>query len=163
MGQPLFLAADWGTSNLRAWLIGDDGSVLHEERLPWGVGKLPPGEPERRLRESVRPMMRAEGLPAVMCGMVGSTLGIAEVPYLACPAGLGDLAGALHRVAGEGPPLFIAPGLRCARATGEPDVMRGEETKILGWAALDEARGEQFALAETRLARSHGDAVPHRG
>lgn len=140
MPQPVFLAADWGTSNLRAWLIGDDDSVLHEERLPWGVGKLPPGAPERRLRDSVRPMMQAENLPAVMCGMVGSNLGIAEVPYLECPAGLDDLAASLHRVDGEGPDLLIAAGLRCTRATGEPDVMRGEETKILGWAALDAAR-----------------------
>jgi 2-dehydro-3-deoxygalactonokinase len=37
--------------------------------------------------------------------------------------------------------VFIAPGLRCKRPNGDPDVMRGEETKILGWASLDPARG----------------------
>ncbi|HEX8232855.1 MAG TPA: 2-dehydro-3-deoxygalactonokinase [Caulobacteraceae bacterium] len=141
MPQPLFLAADWGTTNLRVWVVGDDGAVLREERFPWGVGKLPKGEPARRLEDSVRPMLKAQELPAVACGMVGSTLGIVEVPYLDCPAGLSDLSRALHRAPGEGPGLHIAPGLRCRRPTGEPDVIRGEETKILGWAALDPERG----------------------
>jgi 2-dehydro-3-deoxygalactonokinase len=35
---------------------------------------------------------------------------------------------------------MIAPGLRCLRDNLVPDVMRGEETKILGWVALDPAR-----------------------
>ena len=140
MPQPLFLAVDWGTTNLRAWVVGDDGAVLAEERFPWGVGKLPPGEPERRLQESVRPVLSAEELPVLMCGMIGSTLGMVEVPYLDAPAGLDDLARALHRVDGHDPAVFIAPGLRCVRPNGDPDVMRGEETKILGWASLDPAR-----------------------
>ena len=142
MADPLFLAVDWGTSNLRAWVVGDDGAVIGEERFPWGVGKLPRGEPERRLQESVRPTLCAEDLPVLMCGMIGSTLGMVEVPYLDAPAGLGDLAGALHRVDGASPPVMIAPGLRCRRPSGDIDVMRGEETKILGWAALDPARCE---------------------
>jgi 2-dehydro-3-deoxygalactonokinase len=121
-------------------VVGDDGAVLAEERFPWGVGKLPPGEPERRLQESVRPVLNAEELPVLMCGMIGSTLGMVEVPYLDAPAGLDDLAVALHRVEGQDPPVLIAPGLRCTRSNGDPDVMRGEETKILGWASLDPAR-----------------------
>jgi 2-dehydro-3-deoxygalactonokinase len=140
MSKPLFLAVDWGTSNLRAWVIADSGEVLAEERFPWGVGKLPPGEPERRLRESVRPVLAAEDLPVLMCGMIGSTLGIVEVPYLDCPAGLDDLSRALALAPGVEPEGRIAPGLRCRRPNGDPDVMRGEETKILGWASLDPAR-----------------------
>jgi 2-dehydro-3-deoxygalactonokinase len=62
--------------------------------------------------------------------MVGSNLGWSAVPYVDCPAGLGDLARRLTAVA-EG--VRIAPGLRCAGIAGGPDVMRGEETQILGW------------------------------
>ena len=32
------------------------------------------------------------------------------------------------------------PGLRCAGVTAAPDVMRGEETQILGWLTADDAR-----------------------
>jgi 2-dehydro-3-deoxygalactonokinase len=46
----------------------------------------------------------------------------------------------LRRAPTTGPPVWIAPGLRCARPDGAPDVMRGEETIVLGWAAADPAR-----------------------
>jgi len=39
-----------------------------------------------------------------------------------------------------GPPVWVVPGLRCTRPDGGPDVMRGEETHVLGWAAADPAR-----------------------
>lgn len=140
MPQPAFLAADWGTSNLRAWVIGDDGEVAAERRFPWGVAKIAPGDAARLLRDEIRPGLKAENLPAVLCGMVGSALGIAEVPYVDCPAGIGEVAGHMLSLVGEEPEVRIAPGLRCRRLSGDPDVMRGEETKILGWVSLDPAR-----------------------
>lgn len=140
MPQPAFLAADWGTSNLRAWVIGDDGSVLAEQRFAGGVAKIAPGSAAALLRDEIRPGLKAENLPAMLCGMIGSTLGMAEVPYVDCPAGLGDVAAHLHRVEGKSPDAYIAPGLRCRRLSGDPDVMRGEETKILGWVSLDPVR-----------------------
>lgn len=140
MPRPLFLAADWGTTNLRAWVIGEDGSVLAERRFPWGVGRLERGEAEGRLADTIRPELDARELPAVLCGMIGSTLGIIEVPYVDCPAGLDEVAAHLKPVEGLAPPVLIAPGLRCRRLNGDPDVMRGEETKVLGWVVQDAAR-----------------------
>src|SRR5690348_6575392 len=124
-----FLAADWGTSNLRAWRLGADGSVRDVRRLPWGVAHLRPGEAARKLNEELRPALGAERLPAILCGMVGSAMGIAEAPYADCPAGAGDVARKLLQVDER---TFIVPGLRCQRPDGFPDVIRGEETKVLG-------------------------------
>jgi 2-dehydro-3-deoxygalactonokinase len=137
-----FLAADWGTSNLRAWRLGTDGTVKDVRRLPWGVAELKPGEAARRLKEELRPMLGAEGLPAILCGMIGSAMGIAEAPYADCPAGAGDVAQRLLQVDDD---TFIVPGLRCLRPDGPhpggyPDVIRGEETKVLGWLRLDPRR-----------------------
>jgi 2-dehydro-3-deoxygalactonokinase len=132
-----FLAADWGTSNLRAWRLGPDGTVKDVRRLPWGVAELKPGEAARRLKEELRPMLEAERLPAVLCGMIGSAMGIAEAPYADCPAGAGDVAQRLLQVDDH---TFIVPGLRCVRPDGYPDVIRGEETKVLGWLRLDPKR-----------------------
>jgi 2-dehydro-3-deoxygalactonokinase len=132
-----FLAADWGTSNLRAWRLGADGSVKAAVRHPWGVAGLQPGEAARRLDDQLRPALGAERLPAILCGMVGSAMGIAEAPYADCPAGAADIAARLLQV---GERTFIVPGLRCARPDGYPDVIRGEETKVLGWLALDSNR-----------------------
>ena len=132
-----FLAADWGTSNLRAWRLGADGTVKDVRHLPWGVAGLEPGEAARRLQQEVRPMLGAEGLPAILCGMVGSAMGIAEAPYADCPAGAADVAQRLLQVDSN---TFIVPGLRCLRPDGYPDVIRGEETKVLGWLRLDPKR-----------------------
>jgi len=132
-----FLAADWGTSNLRAWRLGADGRVKDVRRLPWGVAQLKPGEALRKLNGELRPALGAEQLPAILCGMVGSAMGIAEAPYADCPAGAADVAQRLLQVDDR---TFIVPGLRCVRPDGFPDVIRGEETKVLGWLSLDSRR-----------------------
>jgi len=132
-----FLAADWGSSNLRAWRLSADGAVLDLRRWPWGVARLQPGEAARKLADEIRPALRAQNLPAILCGMVGSALGIAAAPYADCPAD-GDALG--RRLLKIDDRTWIVPGLRCLRPDGYPDVIRGEETKVLGWLALDPAR-----------------------
>ena len=81
--------------------------------------------------------------PAVLCGTVGSSFGWREAPYLPCPADLQALAGEAIAVR-EG--IRIVPGLRCTNPLGAPDVMRGEETQLLGAQTLDAAlrRGRQL-------------------
>jgi 2-dehydro-3-deoxygalactonokinase len=132
MADAALLACDWGTTNLRAWTLDSQGAVVAQRDFPLGVSKLAAGEAARRFETEVRPGLHAQGLPAILCGMVGSNLGWTAVPYADCPAGLSDLAGAQTTVA-DG--VRIVPGLRCDGIAGAPDVMRGEETQILGWLA----------------------------
>ena len=132
MTIPALLACDWGTTNLRAWTLDADGAVVTQKDLPLGVSALAPGEAARRFEDEVRPALGAEGLPAILCGMVGSNLGWALAPYADCPAGFADLARCALEVA---PDVRIIPGLRCQGLTAAPDVMRGEETQVLGWLA----------------------------
>jgi 2-dehydro-3-deoxygalactonokinase len=131
-----FLAIDWGTTNLRAWRLGPGGEVRQQADFPLGVSRLAPGEAAARFENEVRPALGAQDLPAVLCGMVGSTLGWTIARYIPCPANLESLAAAMIEPA---PGVRIVPGLTCAGLTG-PDVMRGEETQILGWLAADPAR-----------------------
>jgi 2-dehydro-3-deoxygalactonokinase len=126
------LACDWGTTNLRAWTLDGQGAVIAQQDFPLGVSKLGPGEAARRFEAEVRPALGAEDLPAILCGMIGSNIGWTTAAYADCPAGLADLAGHLTTAAYK---VRIVPGLRCDGAAGAPDVMRGEETQILGWLA----------------------------
>ena len=66
--------------------------------------------------------------------MIGSRQGWMEVPYASCPAGLPELALGLGRVSGpDSRAVHIVPGALRAASGGEfPDVMRGEETQIMG-------------------------------
>ncbi|MCR5876124.1 2-dehydro-3-deoxygalactonokinase [Phenylobacterium sp. J426] len=136
------LACDWGTTNLRAWTLDAAGKVVGDRDFPGlGVSKLDPGEAEARFRDEVRPALAADGLPAILCGMVGSNLGWTLAPYADAPAGLDDLAQRLKAV--EGPDwIRIVPGVRCGGFNGQGDVMRGEETQVFGWLAADRARCE---------------------
>jgi 2-dehydro-3-deoxygalactonokinase len=75
--------------------------------------------------------------------MIGSRQGWGEASYCACPADFDTIAAALTRVPGTA--LAIVPGLICRDDDGVADVMRGEETQILG-ALADDARTRQVML-----------------
>ena len=134
-----FLAVDWGTTRVRAWRVAADGSVEANEIFPLGVSRLAPGEAAARFADTIRPALGAQDLPAILCGMIGSNLGWTPVRYLDCPVDLAALAQALHPAPGD-PSAMIVPGLRGPGVAGAPDVMRGEETQVLGWLAGDPAR-----------------------
>jgi 2-dehydro-3-deoxygalactonokinase len=86
--------------------------------------------------------------------MVGSRQGWVEAPYLPCPAGAADLATATVRVpfADAAARVRLVPGLAARDAAGVPEVMRGEETKIVGLLA---AIGEDAAEATLCLPGTH--------
>jgi 2-dehydro-3-deoxygalactonokinase len=140
MTKPALLACDWGTTNLRAWTLSDAGEVLASRDFELGVSRLQPGEAASRFQSEVRPALGALGLPAVLCGMVGSNLGWTVAPYLDCPVGLEGLTSGLVT-----PPMAegwvrIAPGVRGEGLDRAGDVMRGEETQLFGWLALNPER-----------------------
>ena len=129
MSRAAFIAGDWGTSRLRLYLCDTGGHVLARgEEEGASVADC-----AGRFANSVASWDKAHGaLPAVLSGMVGSTIGWREVPYLKCPAKPATIAGAALRFEAGGRAIAILPGLSCVGKTGAPDVMRGEETQILG-------------------------------
>jgi 2-dehydro-3-deoxygalactonokinase len=135
--SPRLVALDWGTSSLRAYLLGDDGDVLQERAEPWGIMRLPDGDFAKAFRAVAGEWLdRHHALPVIAAGMIGSAQGWREVPYRPCPAGFRDLAAGLCAVpATEGVTLHIVPGVR--QEAGVPNVMRGEETQVIG--ALERA------------------------
>ncbi|HEY8614741.1 2-dehydro-3-deoxygalactonokinase [Phenylobacterium sp.] len=143
MANAALLACDWGTTNLRAWTLDAHGRVVDHKEFDLGVSKLKPGEAARRFEAEVQPAFAAQGLPAILCGMVGSNLGWTVAPYADCPAGLDELARALVAVEAHGTWARIVPGMRSEGLSGNPDVMRGEETQLMGWLAQnpDRCRG----------------------
>ena len=129
MSKAAFIAGDWGTSNLRLYLCDQAGQVL--ARGEGGGASVP--DCAGRFAEAVSAWDRSHGvLPAILSGMVGSTIGWREVPYLKCPARPAAIADAALRFEAGGRAIAILPGLSCKGKTGAPDVMRGEETQILG-------------------------------
>jgi 2-dehydro-3-deoxygalactonokinase len=131
-----WLAVDWGTSNLRAWAIGDDGAVVGSASSDQGMGKLKPNDFPVALKAITAELGVDGPLDVLVCGMAGARQGWMEAPYLESPTDLrGLLAGAVRpEMAGSALSVSILPGV-CQRAGGE-NVMRGEETQLLGFATL---------------------------
>ena len=127
------IALDWGTSNLRATLLGEGGVPLQTRAAPVGVMAVPERRFEATLFELVGDWIDAHDCPLIASGMIGSRQGWVEAPYLDCPATLASAASQLVRVPlSRGQPLHVVPGLRTMGRAGAYDVMRGEETQLWG-------------------------------
>ncbi len=125
----MIVGVDWGTTQLRAFLIGPDGAVLDRRDSPQGMAQMPPGG----FADALGAAIDGWGAERVlMAGMVGSRQGWVEAPYVQCPAGAADLAQALQPVAFAGRTVAIVPGLSAQDADGVDEVMRGEETQLVG-------------------------------
>jgi len=125
------LGLDWGTSSLRAYWLDGKGAICETRTRPWGVRQLPDGGFDAALADITHGW---PSLPRLACGMVGSRNGWLEAPYLKLPADTAQLAATLVSVrAADGAEVHIVPGLREPRG---PDVMRGEETQLVGALAL---------------------------
>jgi 2-dehydro-3-deoxygalactonokinase len=146
MQSARLIALDWGTSSLRAHLLGEGGALIEERRQPWGLLHLPEGGFAAALKGVAGDWTEAmPAIPLIASGMVGSAQGWREAPYAGCPADAAALAAQLLRFeALPGAMLHIVPGVRLAGA--RPDVMRGEETQVVGLLALQPALVERAQL-----------------
>jgi 2-dehydro-3-deoxygalactonokinase len=126
------IAIDWGTSSFRAYRLNAAGAVLDKRSAALGILHVEGGRFAQALESQVQDWIEAGEQPIVMCGMIGSRQGWVEAPYVPCPAGVDGIANGMRGVEWLGRRGFIAPGLSSRDGEGVPDVMRGEETQILG-------------------------------
>jgi 2-dehydro-3-deoxygalactonokinase len=127
------IAIDWGTSSLRAYRLDATGAVSAQRSAAAGLLACQ-GAFETTLAQQVQGWDDAD---IVMAGMIGSRSGWHEVPYVDCPAGMAEIAAGLREVDAPKLPgwrVRIAPGVSYRSADGPPEVMRGEETQVLGLA-----------------------------
>lgn len=144
------IALDWGTTSLRAYLIDAAGEIIEHRDGGPGIMRVENGAFEAALDAFAGDWMRAHPDAALIAsGMIGSKQGWREAPYCPCPASEAALAAQLIRVPlAGGRQLAIVPGVSTIDpATGVPDVMRGEETQIIG--ALPATRSHVVVLPGT--------------
>ncbi|MCQ4307197.1 2-dehydro-3-deoxygalactonokinase [Pseudomonas stutzeri] len=145
MSEPCLIGIDWGTSSLRAYLLGPGALLLDSRSQPWGIQHTPDRDFARAYRLLLEDWLaRWPGLPAIASGMIGSRQGWREVPYVNCPANASALAAGLVRIETGVGALHLIPGVR---QVGEhPNVLRGEETQVVGALALEPALEKQALL-----------------
>jgi 2-dehydro-3-deoxygalactonokinase len=133
MGQQL-IALDWGTSSFRGYLMTPDGDMIDSFANGQGILHCDGQGFEAVLEESAGNWMdQYPQAPVIACGMISSRQGWIEAPYLNCPAGLAEFAQQLISLdLKRGRKIWFVPGAMYRSESNIPDVMRGEETQILG-------------------------------
>jgi 2-dehydro-3-deoxygalactonokinase len=153
------ISCDWGTSSFRLYLVRtSDGQILHLIDNGVGIKELNTswnrsGKPSRleyfleyldlRIYLLAKKAERSlDDLPVLISGMASSSIGMQELPYSTLPFSLsgGDLTyRKIERPEGKNRLIYLCSGLR-----SEQDVMRGEESQIVG---LAEYFGEDECVA----------------
>ncbi|WP_248746036.1 2-dehydro-3-deoxygalactonokinase [Pseudomonas sp. MWU12-2037] len=141
--QAQLIALDWGTTSLRAYKLAAGGQVLEQRSLSSGIMQLPSGPRmiagqmctdgfELAFDDACGDWLEAQPeLPVIACGMVGSAQGWREAAYCATPANVANLGTSLQTLRSlRGVEVHIVPGV--IQRSPLPNVMRGEETQVLG-------------------------------
>jgi len=100
------------------------------------------------------------GLPVIVCGMAGARQGWVEAGYVDTPARLASIPEHAVAVPGQDRDIRILPGI-AQRDPKAPDVMRGEETQLLGVLGLDAADEVVVCMPGThsKWVRANGGTV----
>ena len=143
---------DWGTTHRRAYGLNSEGQCLAELADDEGALACKGRFPEAL--DAVLKALHARPRSVILSGMVGSALGWQVVPYAdggvalpalaqhLCPVDFAPLIDAGTEVSvGPATTVAIVPGYCMRNAAGQPDVMRGEETQLLGAHCLGHSDG----------------------
>lgn len=134
------IGVDWGTTHRRAYALDRSGQC-HSEMSDNDGALAAQGRFPQALEAAVA-QLQVQPEVIVMSGMVGSSFGWHAVPYVGAATPLPALAQHLVQVQGTtGTPAYIVPGYCVRSPLGMPDVMRGEETQLLGAWALGHTSG----------------------
>lgn len=131
MSDAAYVAVDWGTSSFRLWLMDRQDHVLAERRSGEGMTSASQTGFAQVLNSHLQAVEADAALPVMICGMAGARQGWMEAGYVDVPAKLSTVLEGAVKVTGETRDIRILPGI-AQRSEEMPDVMRGEETQLLG-------------------------------
>lgn len=146
-----FIAVDWGSSNLRLYLCNQTGTILRTVASDKGLKSVA----NRAFAETLNTLLNehfndaeCSTLPLFVCGMAGAKNGWLETPYASCPADAKQLADAVIALPKPFSGVLI-PGVQATHQGKMTDVMRGEETQVIGAIALLNAPQTTLCLPGT--------------
>lgn len=159
-----WIAADWGTSHLRLWLMDEQDKVLHHVSSDRGMSTLTPDQYESTLIDLIGDALPAQGrIPVVCCGMAGSRQGWLEAPYAKVPCAPPSIGEATQVPTDDSRlSVYILPGIMQLPVA---DVMRGEETQIAGFLSKNPEFDGVICLPGTHCKWAHisaGEVVSFR-
>lgn len=131
----LRIVLDWGTTSFRALLVDGAGAIIDRIESEQGIQSVQGGDFIGVLQSAIAPWRQQHGvLPIYAAGMIGSRNGWIEMPYVATPADENTVAAEVKTIRlPDGGTITFIPGLTDRSAYLYADVMRGEETQLVGF------------------------------
>jgi 2-dehydro-3-deoxygalactonokinase len=131
----LHIVLDWGTTSFRALLVDAAGAIIDRVGSEQGIQSVQGGDFIGVLQPAIASWRQKYGLlPIYAAGMIGSRNGWIEMPYVATPANENAVAAQVKTITlPDGGTVTFIPGLADRSAYPFPDVMRGEETQLIGF------------------------------
>lgn len=150
-----YITIDCGTTNSRAYVVREDGSIVGQAARKVGVkdtsvtgtkDTLAAGLEDTIERAVWEAGVEDKDIEAIFSsGMITSEIGLCELPHLSAPCGIKELAAHLERIEGldlyAGKPVYFVRGIKNQMTAdvqnpfaevGRLDFMRGEETQVMG-------------------------------
>jgi 2-dehydro-3-deoxygalactonokinase len=134
---------DWGTSSFRLWLVDRAGRIAGRRTSNEGMRVAVEKGFDGILESHLAALGAPADAPAIVCGMAGAKGAWAEAGYIDLPADLAGVAQRAISVPGASRNVFILPGL-AKRDPAVADVIRGEETMMLGASLITGGAGERL-------------------
>ena len=139
-----YLAIDGGTTNTRITLVCG-GEIIAKELIAIGSKDNIDGNAEYKnaIKDGIQGLLMENGLSEsqitaiIASGMITSDYGLYEVKHLAASVGLAELSGGMKRAVIPEIceiPFYFVPGVIVNNGEFDTDMMRGEETEIMGLA-----------------------------
>ena len=145
------LSCDWGTSSLRLRLVDlSNNNIIAEKNSAEGIAKTfeawknsnGEGRVEFYLAQvktligiiSIEKKIDLTGIPVVISGMASSSIGMYELPYAELPFALDGANALVHNFPGTD--SFPYPSMLISGVRNDRNVMRGEETQLIGMADM---------------------------
>jgi len=161
-----FLSCDWGTSSFRLRLIETaSGKTVAESLSNEGIKQVYESWIKLKLAEDKRAgfyfsiihrhikliqkkvKIIESGIPVIISGMASSNIGMIELPYTVLPFSMDTADMEIRKMTGDdfyGFELQVISGART-----KTDVMRGEETQLIGCAGAATKASELFIFTGT--------------
>ncbi|MBT8114196.1 MAG: 2-dehydro-3-deoxygalactonokinase, partial [Arenicella sp.] len=151
MQNPVFIAGDWGNSNLRLYLceMTDSGSAaLLDSRTGPGVQQIE-NDFDTVIFSLCGDWLEQHGnIAVILSGAVGSNIGWRSTPYLSCPVDAAEITASCVQFVVRGISFSLLSGVKTRNPLDAADVMRGEELQLLGWLQQEKStkRGERLLV-----------------